>query len=394
MNTNLSQILRQMAVELAKSTSHLRTRAMVGIGAFSIATSVVATVAMWSMAGTDATRTPDAFVRALQQYQAAELQEKSGQTAKAVSQYEAATKLLEEVAKSNPDWQHDIVEFRLRKTRENLARLGKAGEAAPQIATGNGTASAPTTSNVGRTLPLKGAASFKGKNGDIFLEAGQMVTIVKENIEDQTVTLTVPDALEEKEENNWIVGLEDTTRMIKVCRYMNATLIPGQKMNGGFLVPRMHIMPSGDEPDVPSTSEADEDKMIQLINEHRKSLGIAPLIKQPSLTRSARIHCARMLQYGYIAPTGRATSIGGPIMAAVERIRLYAPNGSGSAAKSGMNMTPEMILKAFLTRDEVQCRKTLAVPKATAGETEIQRPENKYIGVGKVGHMWCLDFGT
>ena len=391
MNSKPARILRRTTRNIATIPAQRRIRATVASVASSIVTSV------WSMAGTAPAGTPAVFLQAVQEYQVAEKQEKSGQTAGAVCHYQSAAKLLEQLSKSDPDWQHDIVEYRLRKTRENLTRLGKPAESAPQVAgapAGNATATASAPSNVGRTLPLKGTAIFKGKNGDIFLEAGQMVTVVNENVEDQTVTITAPGALEEIQKNNWIVGLEDTTRMVRVCHYLNAKLIPGQKMNGGFLVPRMHIMPSGDEPDVPSTNVADEDKLIQLINEYRKSLGIAPLIKQASLTRSARIHCARMLQYGYCAPRGNAHSLGGPKMSAIERIRLYAPNGSGSAGESGIKMTAEMVLKSFLTRNTVECGETLATPRATAGEVEIKRPDNKYIGIGKVGDTWCLDFGT
>ncbi|MFZ4774600.1 MAG: hypothetical protein ACOYM3_04510, partial [Terrimicrobiaceae bacterium] len=65
----------------------------------------------------------DLFLRAYQDFQAGEKLERDGNPREAFSRYQNASKMLEQIVKSQPDWQPPVVEYRLKKTRENIARL-------------------------------------------------------------------------------------------------------------------------------------------------------------------------------------------------------------------------------------------------------------------------------
>lgn len=71
----------------------------------------------------------DLFLRAYQEYQAGEKFERDGSPREAVTRYKNAVKVLEQITKSAPAWQPPVVEFRLRKARENIDRL--AAQPAP-----------------------------------------------------------------------------------------------------------------------------------------------------------------------------------------------------------------------------------------------------------------------
>ncbi len=65
----------------------------------------------------------DLFLRAYQDFQAGEKLERDGNPREAFARYQNASKLLEQIVKAEPDWQPPVVEYRLKKTRENIARL-------------------------------------------------------------------------------------------------------------------------------------------------------------------------------------------------------------------------------------------------------------------------------
>ncbi len=65
----------------------------------------------------------DLFLRAYQDFQAGEKLERDGNPREAFARYQSTSNLLEKITKSEPDWQPSVVEFRLKKTRENIARL-------------------------------------------------------------------------------------------------------------------------------------------------------------------------------------------------------------------------------------------------------------------------------
>lgn len=65
----------------------------------------------------------DLFLRAYQDFQAGEKLEREANPREAFVRYQAAAKLLEQIIKSQPDWQPAVVEYRLKKTRENITRL-------------------------------------------------------------------------------------------------------------------------------------------------------------------------------------------------------------------------------------------------------------------------------
>jgi len=65
----------------------------------------------------------DLFLRAYQDFQAGEKLERDGNPRAAFARYQSASKLLDQISKSQPDWQPSVVEYRLKKTRENITRL-------------------------------------------------------------------------------------------------------------------------------------------------------------------------------------------------------------------------------------------------------------------------------
>lgn len=65
----------------------------------------------------------DLFLRAYQDFQNGEKLERDGNPREAFARYQSAAKLLDQIVKSDPGWQPPVVEYRLKKTRENIARL-------------------------------------------------------------------------------------------------------------------------------------------------------------------------------------------------------------------------------------------------------------------------------
>jgi Flp pilus assembly protein TadD len=63
------------------------------------------------------------FLRAYQEFQAGERNEREGQLRDALNRYATAAQALENIQRTDPEWQKMVVEYRLRKTQENLQRL-------------------------------------------------------------------------------------------------------------------------------------------------------------------------------------------------------------------------------------------------------------------------------
>ena len=78
----------------------------------------------------------DLFLRAYQDFQAGEKLERDGSPREAFARYQSAAKLLEQISKSEPDWQPSVVEYRLKKTRENITRLEGEVSALPKVPEG------------------------------------------------------------------------------------------------------------------------------------------------------------------------------------------------------------------------------------------------------------------
>ena len=78
----------------------------------------------------------DLFLRAYQDFQAGEKLERDGSPREAFARYQSAAKLLEQIVKTQPDWQPPVVEYRLKKTRENITRLEGAVSALPAVPEG------------------------------------------------------------------------------------------------------------------------------------------------------------------------------------------------------------------------------------------------------------------
>ena len=78
----------------------------------------------------------DLFLRAYQDYQAGEKLERDGSPRDALTRYKSATKLLEQITRADPAWQPPVVEYRLRKARENVERLAAQAPSVPAYADG------------------------------------------------------------------------------------------------------------------------------------------------------------------------------------------------------------------------------------------------------------------
>ncbi len=107
----------------------------------------------------------DLFLKAYQEFQNGELLEKKSAPDQALAKYRYTASLLSQIQKTNPDWQPVVVSYRLRKTRENIGRLGLSQQHSPffnalnvsqkaqnQIITLNDTPSLSITPPLGNSL--------------------------------------------------------------------------------------------------------------------------------------------------------------------------------------------------------------------------------------------------
>ena len=65
----------------------------------------------------------DLFLKAYKDFQTAEKLEREAKPREALNKYRSAQQVLQQISKSAPDWQPLVVEYRLRKTQESVARL-------------------------------------------------------------------------------------------------------------------------------------------------------------------------------------------------------------------------------------------------------------------------------
>lgn len=83
---------------------------------------LIATV-LWMPAEARAFDPAEMFLRAYQEFQAGERNEREGQMRDALNRYAIAAKTLENLQRTDPEWQKMVVEYRLRKSQESLERL-------------------------------------------------------------------------------------------------------------------------------------------------------------------------------------------------------------------------------------------------------------------------------
>ncbi|MFM8363701.1 MAG: hypothetical protein ACKOAS_00950, partial [Verrucomicrobiota bacterium] len=75
----------------------------------------------------------DMFLRAYQEFQAGERNERDGRLREALDRYATSVKSLENIQRMDPEWQKLVVDYRLKKARENLERL-RASASEAQVA--------------------------------------------------------------------------------------------------------------------------------------------------------------------------------------------------------------------------------------------------------------------
>ncbi|HEY5704483.1 MAG TPA: tetratricopeptide repeat protein [Terrimicrobiaceae bacterium] len=75
----------------------------------------------------------DLFLKAYKDFQAGENLEREAKPREALNKYRSALRILQQISKSAPDWQPLVVDYRLRKTLENVVRLGGDSTSASQL---------------------------------------------------------------------------------------------------------------------------------------------------------------------------------------------------------------------------------------------------------------------
>lgn len=93
-------------------------RRAISIGYFAICLSWVL-----ALASAKAQDSADSFLQAYQLYQSGEKLEGESDPQRALLRYRDAEKILQKLATSDPSWQPLVVEYRLKRTRENISRL-------------------------------------------------------------------------------------------------------------------------------------------------------------------------------------------------------------------------------------------------------------------------------
>ena len=68
------------------------------------------------------------FLSAYQAYQQGEKSEREGNSGEALRKYRFAESILVEISSKDPSWQKAVIEYRLKKTRDGIARLQGAAE--------------------------------------------------------------------------------------------------------------------------------------------------------------------------------------------------------------------------------------------------------------------------
>jgi tetratricopeptide (TPR) repeat protein len=84
---------------------------------------LVGLASFYPLSQSRAEETTDLFLRAYQQYQAAEKLETESDPRRALLRYREAEALLAEISSASPDWQPLVVEYRLKRTRESIAKM-------------------------------------------------------------------------------------------------------------------------------------------------------------------------------------------------------------------------------------------------------------------------------
>jgi len=371
----------------------LRTKAMTSM----LATAIITSLAMWD-AEAAPTNTPQNFIRAIEHYKTAENQEENGHTADAALNYQATVKLLEAVAKSNPGWQSNIVEFRLRKARENADRLEKV----EKQGTPNSTAAQPTPQPVptpttpayklgdlvGKKLPIKKGLGVTTRNSsEEIYPPGHIVKVLDVNEKNNQVLLSTDDHDPYgiwKEADTLGPEFSDGKVPVRIGTCRDFARMP--------YVPEI---PTGTEADLDSTNPRAEDELLALINQHRTKKGLPTLNKQASLTKSARLQCARLLQYpeSHYLNGGVSKKWGGPVdMTAVERLRLYCTNGRGYALARTVSRDNKG--RVTMTNLEYRQHQPSEILDSIIYSSCALDPNTKYIGIGNIHHQWWVDFGN
>ncbi len=108
------------------------------------------------------------FLSAYQSFEDGEKLERGGNNQEALKKYHFAESLLREISSNNPSWQKDVVEYRLKKTREGLNRLQDASSVpaeSPQAPLSGSSASTDAVGSSGPSITIAPPTASAGSSG-------------------------------------------------------------------------------------------------------------------------------------------------------------------------------------------------------------------------------------
>jgi DNA repair exonuclease SbcCD ATPase subunit len=180
-----------------------------------------------------ATDPSEQFLSAYQSYQDGEKLERGGSTQEALNKYRFAESLLTEISNNSPSWQKDVVEYRLKKTREGLSRLqdGTASTASVPAVPDSNNNSATSNPSVGPSItiiPPSGASGGGSNSTSPSSEVRRLrrqINDLKEQLQQSQDALN-SQKTREKDLNSeeWVKKKADLNRALQEAKDQVATL--------------------------------------------------------------------------------------------------------------------------------------------------------------------------
>lgn len=139
---------------------------------------------------------------------------------------------------------------------------------------------------------------------------------------------------------------------------------------------------------VEPVNAAFEQRVVDLVNQHRASIGLPPLRRNANLDYAARYHAADMAEENYF-DHDTYDGWGGTtyVCNTWTRLRLYYPNynGAGENIAAGYS-TPEAVMQGWLNSPGHRAN----IERASFNEIGV----GYYTGPGHYGRYWAQDFGN
>ena len=177
------------------------------------------------------------FLSAYQSFENGMKLERDGNTQEALKKYHFAESLLMEISTKSPTWQKDVVEYRLKKTREGLTRLQDLPASATTATPGGGVVADNATSNIPTgndgpsitIVPPSAAPSAKGLSAAVasseVRRLRRQIADLKEQLQQSQDALT-SQKTREKDLNSeeWVKKKADLNRELQATKDQVASL--------------------------------------------------------------------------------------------------------------------------------------------------------------------------